>query len=108
MSSNDKPTSTLQAAVDSVSGTVQNVIGSLTGSTGDEAQGQAKQDKASAEHDASKATVKLPGVSASSSGAVTKDDPDRTSGAWNQTAGSAKETVGGLVGSEVSLPLPIQ
>lgn len=31
---------------------------------------------------------------------MTKDDPDRTTGSWNQTVGSAKETVGGLVGSE--------
>jgi hypothetical protein len=36
-----------------------------------------------------------------SSGAVTKDDPNRTTGSWNQTAGSAKEFVGSLVGNEV-------
>jgi uncharacterized protein YjbJ (UPF0337 family) len=34
---------------------------------------------------------------------VAKDDPDRTAGSWNQTAGSAKEFVGGVIGSEVRL-----
>ncbi|CRK23322.1 hypothetical protein BN1708_018021, partial [Verticillium longisporum] len=29
-----------------------------------------------------------------------KDDPDRAAGSWNQTVGSAKEAVGGLVGSQ--------
>lgn len=40
-------------------------------------------------------------------GAITKDDPNRTEGSWNQTVGSAKEAVGGLIGSQVcSLPPP--
>ena len=101
MSSNDN-TSTLQAAVDSVTGTIQSAIGSVTGSTADQAQGQNKQDKASVEHDASQAAVKVPGATVTASGAAT-DDPDRASGSWNQTVGSAKETVGNVVGSEVSL-----
>lgn len=100
MSSNDN-TSTLQAAVDSVTGTVQSAIGSLTGSTGDKTQGDAKQDKAQVEHDASHAAVKVPGATVTASG-VAKDHPDRSAGSWNQTVGSAKETIGGLVGSEVS------
>jgi len=66
-----------------------------------QAHGDAKQKKADAEYDASHATVKLPGLTASSAGAVTKDHPDRAAGSYNQTAGSAKEFVGGLVGSEV-------
>lgn len=32
---------------------------------------------------------------------MTADDPNRTEGSWNQTAGAAKEFVGGVVGSEV-------
>jgi hypothetical protein len=67
--------------------------------------GEAKKDKAAFEHDASHAAAKAGPFSASSSGAVTKDDPNRQKGAWNQTVGSAKETVGGLVGSEVCFPL---
>lgn len=65
-----------------------------------QAEGAAKQNKGDAEYDASHATAKVPGFTASSAGAITKDDPDRTTGSWNQTVGSAKETVGGLIGSE--------
>ena len=36
----------------------------------------------------------------SSTGAVAKDSSDRTQGQWDQTMGSAKETVGGLLGNE--------
>lgn len=97
----DNNSSTLKSYVDSATGAIQNAVGSVLGSSGDQAEGQAKQKKADAEYDASHATVKLPGVAASSSGAVTKDDPDRTAGSWNQTVGSAKELAGGLVGSEV-------
>jgi hypothetical protein len=42
----------------------------------------------------------VPGATVSSAG-VAKDDPNRTAGSWNQTAGSAKEFVGGVVGNEV-------
>ncbi|RYC59283.1 hypothetical protein CHU98_g6941 [Xylaria longipes] len=99
MSSNDN-TSTLKSTIDAVTGAAQNALGSLTGSTADQTKGEAKQNKAEAEHDASHATAKIPGFTASSSGAVTKDDPDRSAGQYNQTVGSAKEALGGLVGSE--------
>lgn len=36
----------------------------------------------------------------SSSDAVTEDDPNRGEGAWNQTVGSAKESLGGMIGAE--------
>jgi len=98
MSANNN-TSTLKSYVDSATGAVQNAAGSLFGSTGDEAQGKAKQQKAEAEHDASHAAVKVPGGTISSTG-VAKDDPDRSAGSWNQTAGSAKEFLGGVVGNE--------
>lgn len=73
----DKNTSTLQSYVDSATGAVQSAFGSITGNTSDQSAGEAKKDKAQLENEASHATVKLPGVSASSSGAVTKDDPNR-------------------------------
>jgi uncharacterized protein YjbJ (UPF0337 family) len=101
MSANNDNTSTLKSYVDSATGAVQNALGSLTGNTSDQTAGQAKQDKADVEHDASHATLKGPGFTASASG-VTKDDPDRAAGSWNQTVGSAKETLGGVIGSEVS------
>lgn len=36
----------------------------------------------------------------SSSGAATKDHPDRSQGGWDQTVGSGKETLGNLTGNE--------
>ncbi|KAK3325220.1 hypothetical protein B0H66DRAFT_114466 [Apodospora peruviana] len=98
MSNNN--TSTLQSYVDSAKGAAQNLVGSVMGSSGDQAEGKAKQNKADAEYDASHATAKIGSITASSSGAITKDDPNRSAGSWNQTAGSAKEFVGGLTGSE--------
>jgi uncharacterized protein YjbJ (UPF0337 family) len=100
MSDTPQP-STLKSVVDSASGAVQSAIGSLTGNTSDQAAGDLKKQKAEAEHDASHAIAKLPGATLSGSGAAAKDDPNRTEGSWNQTAGSAKEAVGGIIGSEV-------
>lgn len=65
-----------------------------------QAQGQERQKEGQAEHDASHAAAKLGNYSVSSSGAVTKDNPDRSAGQWNQTVGAAKESLGGLVGSQ--------
>ncbi|CZR53003.1 probable mismatched base pair and cruciform DNA recognition protein [Phialocephala subalpina] len=96
----DKNTSTLQSYIDGATGAVQSAIGSLTNNTSQESTGEAKKDKASLENDASHATAKVGNLTASSSGAITKDDPNRTEGSWNQTVGSAKEAVGGLIGSQ--------
>lgn len=68
-----------------------------------QAEGELKQEKAHAEHAASHDTAKVPGFTATSDGAVAADHPDRTSGSWKQTAGAAKEFIGGAVGSEVCL-----
>jgi len=97
----DKHTSTLQSYIDSASGAAQTLLGNLTGSSADQQQGQAKQDKAQLENDASHAGGTFAGYSASGSGAVTKNDPQRQEGSWNQTVGSGKEMVGNLIGSEV-------
>jgi uncharacterized protein YjbJ (UPF0337 family) len=65
---------------------------------------QAKADQtrsqAQTESDASHAAAKAGPFTISSSGAAAKDDPDRTQGAWDQTIGSGKETVGNLLGNE--------
>ena len=113
----NQETSTLQAAVDKVSGAAQSIYGSITGSTADQvsirvgpiryipytdnlqAQGDRKQDKAAAENDLSHAGASVGGYSVSASG-VAKNDEDRSDGRWNQPIGAAKETVGGLVGAE--------
>jgi len=96
----DKNTSTLQSYIDSASGAVQSALGSHTGSTADKNAGEAKQDKAQFENDVSHAGASIAGHSISSSCAVTKNNEDRSAGSWNQTIGSAKSAVGGLVGSE--------
>lgn len=95
----DKNTSTTQSYLDSARGTVQSTLGNLTGSHADANAGQAKQDKADLEHDASHATLKGPGFAATADG-VAKDDPRRQQGSWNQTVGAGKEAVGGFVGAE--------
>ncbi|KAF7549856.1 hypothetical protein G7Z17_g6113 [Cylindrodendrum hubeiense] len=99
MSANNDNTSTLKSYVDSATGTLQSALGSVTGSTGDKTHGEARKDKADAEHAASHAAVKVPGGTVSTSG-VAKDDPNRSQGNWNQTVGAAKETVGGLIGNQ--------
>lgn len=102
MTSNDRvSTSAPKSTLDNITGTVQQAVGNLFGNPSDARAGQAKQDKAQFEDAASHATIKGPGFSATSDG-VARDDPQRQKGAWNQTIGAGKETVGGLVGSEVS------
>jgi uncharacterized protein YjbJ (UPF0337 family) len=71
----DKNTSTLQSYIDSASGAAQTLLGNITGSNADQREGQTKQDKAQLENDASHAGASFAGYSASSSGAVTKNDP---------------------------------
>jgi uncharacterized protein YjbJ (UPF0337 family) len=99
MSSTDN-TSTLKSISDSVSGAVNQGIAYVTGSTGDQAKADAYKDQASAERDLSSAAAKAGPFSLSSSGAVAKDNQDRTQGQYDQTMGSAKETIGNLIGNE--------
>jgi len=87
MSSNNDQPSTLQSYVDSATGAVQNAFGALTGSSSDKAAGQNKKAEGQAKDDASHATLKLPGMTATASG-VTADDSRRSEGSWNQTLGS--------------------
>ena len=65
---------------------------------------QAKADqtkaKAEAESDLSHAGAKAGPFSISSSGAVAKDNEDRSQGQWDQTMGSGKETLGNLIGNQ--------
>lgn len=98
---NEQPPSTLQSYVNSATGAVQSAIGSLTGNTTQQVEGDAAHRQAKTEHEESQAAVKAGGFTVSSSGGVAKDHEDRSKGSWNQTLGSAKEAVGGLVGNEV-------
>ena len=64
-------------------------------------QSQADQKKAEADakDSLSHAGGNIGGVSVSASG-VAANDPARQEGAWNQTVGAGKETLGGLIGAE--------
>lgn len=93
------PTSTLQSVIDSASSTVNSAIASVTGNTGDQTKADQKKVEAQAESDLSHAGANLGPVSVSASG-IAPNDPNRSAGSWNQTVGSGKEFVGGLVGAE--------
>jgi len=96
----DKNTSTLQGYIDQATGLAQSALGSLTGSAADKNQGEDKRAEGDAKEDLSHATAKAGPFTASTSGAVTKDDPNRTEGSWNQTVGSGKEMIGNAFGAE--------
>ena len=68
--------------------------------TARQAQAEQTKDKAAAESDLSHAAAKVGPYSLSATGVPAKDNPDRTQGAWDQTVGSGKEFIGGLVGSK--------
>ncbi|KAL8890622.1 MAG: hypothetical protein Q9215_002268 [Flavoplaca cf. flavocitrina] len=96
----DKDSSTAKSYLDSAIAQGQSALGSLTSSTGDKAEASARKDEAAAEKDASHSVGKLGPLNVSPSGGVSTDDPNRSEGSWNQTMGSAKESMGGLIGSE--------
>jgi uncharacterized protein YjbJ (UPF0337 family) len=81
-------------------GAVQSGIAAVTGSAGDQANADQSKAKATAERDASHAAVKAGPYTLSSSGVPAKQSADRSQGAWDQTIGSGKETIGNLIGSE--------
>ncbi|KAI9784602.1 MAG: hypothetical protein M1839_001824 [Geoglossum umbratile] len=92
--------STLKSYVDSAAGAVQSAIGAVTGRPADQNEAERTKARASAENADSHDVAKVGPFAASSSGAAAVDDRDRREGSWNQTVGSAKEAVGGLVGSQ--------
>jgi len=100
MSSYENQPSTLKAAIDGVTGGIQSAVGMVTGNTGDKVAAQEKKQDARTEYEASQTTAKAGPVAASTSGGVAIDDNNRTTGSWNQTAGSAKEAIGGMLGNE--------
>ena len=65
-----------------------------------QAQGEQTHKQGQAEKDLSHSVGKVGPYAVSGSGGVSKDNPDRTEGSWNQTIGSAKESLGGLLGAE--------
>ncbi|EXJ77127.1 hypothetical protein A1O3_10285 [Capronia epimyces CBS 606.96] len=99
MSSNESP-STLQSAIDTATGYVQSGIAAVTGNTTDQAKADQYKNKGADEADLSHAAAKAGPFTVSSTGVPAKDSSDRTQGQWDQTVGSAKETIGNLIGNE--------
>ena len=62
--------------------------------------GDNKKTQGQAESDLSHSVGKVGPYAVSGSGGLSKDDPARQEGSWNQTIGSAKSAVGGLVGAD--------
>ncbi|KKY25109.1 putative mismatched base pair and cruciform dna recognition [Phaeomoniella chlamydospora] len=91
--------STIGATADYVKATLQSGVASVTGSTGDAQKAQETHNKAEFEDTASHATAKVGPFTATPSG-VAKDSPDTTQGQTDQTIGSAKQAIGGVLGSE--------
>lgn len=64
-------------------------------------QGELNKEQAKAQDEASHTTAKLGPVTADpNTGAVAHDDPNRSTGSWDQTVGSTKEAVGNMIGNE--------
>ncbi|PYI07907.1 IDO-domain-containing protein [Aspergillus sclerotiicarbonarius CBS 121057] len=94
-------TSTLKSYLDQATGVAQRAVGSLTGDSSTQSTGESTQSHGQAEHDASHTTAKVGPVAADpSTGATATDHPQRNNGSWDQTVGSAKESLGNLIGNE--------
>jgi len=99
MSTNDN-SSSLKSYADSATGAIQSAIGGLTGNTADQTKGETRKSTAATERDLSHSVGKVGPIAATPQGGVATDSSDRTEGSWNQTIGSAKESLGGLVGAD--------
>ncbi|KAJ6114503.1 hypothetical protein N7486_000281 [Penicillium sp. IBT 16267x] len=97
----DGNSSTIGSYVNQATGAAQRVVGSITGDSSTQIKGEAAQDQAKEQHENSHITAKLGPVSADpNTGAIATDDPSRSTGSWDQTVGSAKESLGNLIGNE--------
>lgn len=114
----DNNSSTLKSYVDSATGLAQRAVGTVTGSSTTQVrvfpypnsrtkankkqtEGQTTQDQSKSEHAASHDTAKLGHVTADpQTGATAQDNSFRNTGSWDQTIGSAKESVGNFIGNE--------
>jgi uncharacterized protein YjbJ (UPF0337 family) len=119
MSDNTGNASTGQSYIDQATGLAQRAMGTVTGDSStqvsihssppilyritnpSQAKGDAKHEEGEAKKEASHTTSKLgPFTADPNTGAVARDDPKRDTGSWDQTVGSAKESVGNLIGNE--------
>ncbi|KAK6332475.1 hypothetical protein TWF730_004143 [Orbilia blumenaviensis] len=100
MSENNNQSSTLGSAFQGVAGAVQRGIGQLTGSTKDIQDGTIRKAEAEEQNERSHTAAKLGPVTATAEGGAHVDNKDRQQGNWDQTIGSGKQFVGGLIGNE--------
>ncbi|KAJ5769416.1 hypothetical protein N7520_003975 [Penicillium odoratum] len=97
----DGNSSTLGSYMNQATGAAQRVIGSITGDSSTQNKGEAAQAQAKVQDQNSHTTAKLGPVSADpNTGATAVDDSNRSNGSWDQTVGSAKESLGNLIGNE--------
>lgn len=123
----DGNSSTLGSYLNSATGAAQRAVGSLTGDSSTQVRsylylllphphltspikprtkkyqnkGEAAQAQAAAQDENSHTTAKLGPVAADpNTGATATDNSQRSTGSWDQTVGSAKESVGNLIGNE--------
>ncbi|MCJ1427079.1 hypothetical protein MMC29_004982 [Sticta canariensis] len=92
--------STGKSYLDSAIAAGQSALGSITGNPADKHQAADTKSQASNEKDLSHTVSKVGPFAATPQGGVSTDDPSRAQGSYNQTIGSAKESLGGLLGSE--------
>jgi len=100
MSQNPNESSTVGAMFQNVVGTVQNGLGQLVGSGKDVQEGEVKKAVATEKDERSHTAAKLGPITATGEGGAHVDNKDRQEGSFDQTIGSGKQFVGGLIGSE--------
>ncbi|KAJ5749345.1 uncharacterized protein N7511_011041 [Penicillium nucicola] len=97
----DSNSSTGQSYLDQATGLAQRAAGAVTGNSSTENKGEAKQEVGKAREEASHTTAKIgPFAADPNTGAVAKENEKRSDGSWDQTLGSAKESVGNIIGNE--------
>jgi len=99
MSDESKP-STIGGYANQAVGTVQDAFGQLTGTGQSQSQGETRRDVGQDQVDASRTSAKIGPVTATAEGGVHVDSQKRTDGSWNQTLGSGKQFIGGVIGSD--------
>ncbi|KAJ5965287.1 hypothetical protein N7481_012001 [Penicillium waksmanii] len=101
MSTDNGNSSTLGSIANSATGMAQRAYGAVAGDSSTQIKGEAAQEQAKAQNEASHTTAKLGPITADpNTGAVAQDDPNRATGSWDQTMGSTKEAIGNVIGNE--------
>ncbi|KAJ5538657.1 hypothetical protein N7513_006605 [Penicillium frequentans] len=99
--SDNNNSSTIGSYVNQATGAAQRAMGSITGNSSTQAKGEVAQEQGKEQHENSHTTAKLGPVTADPhTGATATDDPNRANGSWDQTVGSAKESLGNMIGNE--------